>query len=178
MFIADRTLHAAFDHGAIAFAASWGLLVPFALVLVAVATSVSRRRAICEGALGSAVTIILVKAGALLYVHPRPFVVHHVLPLVNHAADNSFPSDHAAAAGLAVAYLWPRSPAAATAAAAFGLLVGAARIAAQLHWPIDIAGGYMFGVAGGLVAFACCRRFFVAAVPRSNLAPSAGGRLS
>ncbi len=86
----------------IAFCASWGLVVPVLLVLLALVRDVHRRDAIVEAALGGLATVGLVKLGGLLYAHQRPFVVHHVLPLVAHAADNGFPSDHSAAAGLAV----------------------------------------------------------------------------
>jgi uncharacterized membrane-anchored protein/membrane-associated phospholipid phosphatase len=137
----------------IAFCASWGLAVPVLLVIVAIVRDVHRRDAIVEAALGGLATVVLVKLGGLIYAHQRPFAVHHVLPLVAHAADNGFPSDHSAAAGLAVAYLWPRSRLSAYIALAFGVLVGAARVAAQLHWPIDIVAGGAFGLAGGACAF-------------------------
>ncbi len=149
----------------IAFIAAWLLLVPIALVLVAVATSADRREALIEAALAGVATVALVKTGGLLYAHSRPFVVHHVLPLVAHGADNSFPSDHAAAAGLAVAYLWPRSRTAAVVALVAGLAIGAARVAAQLHWPVDVVAGFAFGIAGGLAAFVITRRLAPSALP-------------
>jgi len=142
----------------IAFCASWGLAVPVLLVLVAIVRDVHRREAIVEAALGGLATVVLVKLSGLIYAHQRPFAVHHVLPLVAHAADNGFPSDHSAAAGLAVAYLWPRSRLSAYIALAFGLLVGAARVAAQLHWPIDIVAGGAFGLAGGACAYLILQR--------------------
>lgn len=33
-------------------------------------------------------------AGRLLYFDPRPFVVGHFVPMISHATDNGFPSDH------------------------------------------------------------------------------------
>ncbi len=131
-----------------------GLVVPGALVLIAIARSAYRRAAIIEAASAGVATIGSVKVGALLYIHARPFVVYHTLPLLAHSADNAFPSDHAAAAGLAVAFLWTRPRAFALVALGFALLVGAARIAAQLHWPVDIIAGYAFGIAGAVAGFA------------------------
>ena len=144
---------------AIALLAAWAVLVPAGLVLAALVASASRRAAILEAFLGAVVTGALVKIAGLSYVHPRPFVVHHVLPLLKHAADNSFPSDHAAVAGLAVAYLWSRSRRAAALAAIFAFLIGGARVAAQLHWPVDIAAGYVLGIVGGAVAVALAAIF-------------------
>ena len=151
---------------AIAFVASWGIFVPVVLVLISVARSANRRAALGEAALAALATVAIVKAGASFYVHSRPFVMHHVLPLVGHVADNSFPSDHAAAAGLAVAYLWTRSRLCAIIALVCALLIGAARVAAQLHWPIDIVFGYAFGIAGGIAAFVVSQHLVPRAVRR------------
>ena len=151
---------------AIAFVASWGIFVPAALVVVSVALSANRRAALGEAALAALATMAIVKTGAILYMHSRPFVVHHVLPLVRHVADNSFPSDHAGAAGLAVAYLWTRSRLCAVIALVFALLVGAARLAAQLHWPVDIVFGYAFGIASGIAALVVSRHLMPRAVRR------------
>ncbi|MBM3205141.1 hypothetical protein FJZ48_04175, partial [Candidatus Uhrbacteria bacterium] len=38
---------------------------------------------------------ILSRIASRLYFHPRPFVVEGVAPLIPHAPDNGFPSDHA-----------------------------------------------------------------------------------
>lgn len=143
---------------AIVLAASWGIVVPVLLVGIALVTSSHRRAAIVDAAAGGLATIALVKLGAHLYTHPRPFVVDHIAPLVAHAADNAFPSDHAAAAGLAVAYLWPRSRSLAAIATAFAVVIGAARVAAHLHWPIDIVAGYGFGLAGACLGSYIARR--------------------
>jgi len=58
-------------------------------------------------ALGAA--IIAVGAAGLIgvfYYVPRPFVSEHFIPLVQHAPDASFPSDHLAALGALVGSTW------------------------------------------------------------------------
>lgn len=153
---------------AIVLAAAWGIVVPVLLVGIALVTSPQRRAAFVDAAAGGLATIALVKLGAHLYAHPRPFVVDHIAPLVAHAADNAFPSDHAAAAGLAVAYLWPRSRSFAAIAAAFAVVIGVARVAAHLHWPIDIVAGYGFGLVGAGLGSYLVRRFS----PMARLGPA------
>src|SRR4051794_4819377 len=37
---------------------------------------------------------ILDKIAGKIFYDPRPFVTHHLTPLVTHAADNGFPSEH------------------------------------------------------------------------------------
>lgn len=98
-----------------------------------------------EAALAGVATIGLVKLAAALHFEQRPFVSEHVHALVTHAADNSFPSDHLAAAGLAFAFLWPRSKPMALAALVTAIVLGAARVALFLHWPVDVIAGFALG---------------------------------
>lgn len=121
-----------------------------------------------------------------LFFEPRPFVTHaSVHPLVSHAADASFPSDHAAVASalatILVVYalfLWrlPTSEvvkqtvgaetrrvllALATVLAMLGVMdmlyIGYARVYAGVHYPGDIVGGILCGLVASLIAVAVRR---------------------
>lgn len=136
----------------IAAVAQWGLAVSVALAGV---VTVVRRRWVfdaIEGALAIAVALALATLTAWIWPEERPFVVLHILPLARHAADNSFPSDHAIAAALIAAYLWPRSRTASLAAIVAAVCIGVARILAELHWPVDIIGGFAVGLCAALLA--------------------------
>ena len=39
-------------------------------------------------------SFIIAKVLNAIFYNPRPFVVEHVQPLIQHATDNGFPSDH------------------------------------------------------------------------------------
>lgn len=90
----------------------------------------------------------------------RPFVVGHFTPLIPHAADNGFPSDHtllAAALGFA-ALAFSRKYG--IVILILAVLIGAARVAAGVHHVEDIVGSFIisaiaFGIVLGLerVAF-------------------------
>jgi undecaprenyl-diphosphatase len=87
------------------------------------------------------------------WYHSRPFVghPHRTLLLVHHAADNSFPSDHASVAfaiAFAVMAVYRR----------FGLalLIAAAAIATDrifvgVHYPVDVATSLMVGLSSALL---------------------------
>lgn len=131
----------------IAVAAQWLILVPAAFVAVVV---IARRRWKSDGIAAiaaSAVTIGAVKIAGACFSEPRPFAVEGIVPLVSHAPDNAFPSDHLAACGLAFAYLWPRSKPLALATLAIAVAIAAARVAARLHWPVDVLAGFLLGFA-------------------------------
>jgi undecaprenyl-diphosphatase len=90
----------------------------------------------------------MTKVGGLLL---RPFVVAHTLPLIPHGVDNGFPSDHTVlcmtmAGVVALQHKWFGSV-----LIVLALLVGASRVLAGLHHPMDILGG--IGIAFVSVAF-------------------------
>ena len=91
---------------------------------------------------------------------PRPFVEQNITPLIEHAASASFPSGHAAfffALGT-VLFFYNKT-------AGVFILLGAAvlsgaRVFAFLHWPSDIVGGTVIGIASAFLVVQISRRFF------------------
>ena len=128
--------------------ANWALLGPAILGLAIVLQRRKWRFDGSEAIAAAMLTVAIVKLSAMLYSHARPFVVLHTTPLVAHIPDNAFPSDHLAACGLAVGFLWHRSRATALLAAAFAVALAAARVVAGLHWPVDVAAGFIEGLIG------------------------------
>jgi undecaprenyl-diphosphatase len=105
--------------------------------------------AAAAGALALLINLLL----SQLWFHDRPFVDHprQTLLLVHHAADNSFPSDHASLA-FAIAF----------AVIAFhrrlGLLllvgaacIGADRIFVGVHYPLDVLASLFVGLGAALI---------------------------
>jgi undecaprenyl-diphosphatase len=84
----------------------------------------------------------LAQIASRLYYDTRPFVSEHVVPLIAHAPDNGFPSDHALLASFLgfVVLLYSRTTGLMLLVVA--LLVGWARVAAHIHHPIDIIGSF------------------------------------
>lgn len=150
-------------HSLIAIVAQWFLLIPAIIVAVLIYVRAQWRRDIIEAAAAGVLTIGFVKLAGALRFESRPFIVEHVRPLVAHAPDNAFPSDHLAACGLAFAYLWPRSRPLAAITLLVAAAIGAARVAAKLHWPIDIATGFILGGLATIIA-----RAFMALAPQTK----------
>lgn len=111
----------------------------------------ARRHLLMVGVLTGVVAFVLTKVSGLLINDPRPFVIAHTLPLIPHGPDNGFPSDHTVlcmtlAGIVALQRKWFGSV-----LIVLALLVGASRVLAGLHHPIDVLGG----VSIALVAVAC-----------------------
>jgi undecaprenyl-diphosphatase len=103
--------------------------------------------------LAGAVAVILDKIAGKLYYDPRPFVSHHIKPLVAHAADNGFPSEHTLFGITLGTVIYYFSKKLGTIAIAIALIVGISRIAAHVHSPIDIVGATLIGVASGWAGY-------------------------
>lgn len=105
------------------------------------------------------VAAILDKIGSKLYYDPRPFVSQHLHPLINHAADNGFPSEHTLFSMTLAAAIFFFRPKVGLAAAAVALVVGVCRVAAHVHSPIDIAGGVLIGLIAGYLGYLLAVKF-------------------
>jgi undecaprenyl-diphosphatase len=112
----------------------------------------SKLAAVSAATAGALALLINIVLGALWF-HDRPFVDHprQTLLLVHHAADNSFPSDHASLA-FAIAF----------AIVAFhrrlGLLlvlgaicIGVDRIFIGVHYPIDVLASLFVGLGAAVI---------------------------
>lgn len=125
------------------------------------------------------ISYALALLGAALYNDPRPFTTSHVAPLIPHAADNGFPSDHALLAAALVAlvalvdFWW------ALLFVVLAVLSDWARVGAGIHHVVDVVGGSVFVVIGTAVAFTIARvlvrRLAASLPPDWNRRPLAGG---
>ncbi len=95
---------------------------------------------------GGLIALALAKVGAQVYYSTRPFVADHVTPLFSHAPDNGFPSDHALLASFLGFSLLRYSRNAGIILLINAVVIGAARVAAHVHHPIDILGSFVFSV--------------------------------
>lgn len=102
-------------------------------------------------ALAGVAAYALAKLASKLYYDPRPFVSRNIQPLITHAPDNGFPSDHAWFTATIAAVLWQYSKKLGYLAAGTALLVGIARVLADVHSPIDIAAGFIIGMAAAYI---------------------------
>jgi len=104
-------------------------------------------------ALAGIIAVILDKLGGKLYYDPRPFVTHHLRPLIAHAADNGFPSEHTVLTMTISTVLVFYRPKLGALSFLIALAVGISRVAAHIHSPIDIAGGILIGFIAGITGY-------------------------
>jgi undecaprenyl-diphosphatase len=79
----------------------------------------------------------------------------HVLRLLPHAADGSFPSDHAMIAGAFAGGLLMVHRRWGILAAVLAVFLAFARVYAGVHYPTDVAAGLLIGAAVAVVLVLC-----------------------
>lgn len=103
-----------------------------------------------------AITVVLAflfaKIGSAVYNDPRPFATDHVKPLISHARDNGFPSDHALLAAAIVAAVFFLSPLWSIPFVVLAILVDWARVGAGIHHVADVLGSSVFVIIAALIA--------------------------
>ncbi len=140
--------------------------VPYLIVLAAVALLVKEPRGRMKiWKLIYAALSVLIGRGLIaslvhyLWNRPRPFVTEAFQPLLALMPSSSFPSGHVTLlVGISAALLmagkkegwW---------LAGLSFAVGVARIAAGVHWPSDVLGGIVVGVAGAWIAHLLIGKF-------------------
>lgn len=83
---------------------------------------------------------IVAKLASLLYFNPRPFVVENFIPLIPHADNNGFPSDHTLLSGAVAAIVYFFNKKLGIFLFALAFFVGFARVLVGVHHVIDIIG--------------------------------------
>ena len=95
---------------------------------------------------------LLARLSSVLYYDPRPFIEGHFTPLIAHAADNGFPSDHTLlAATLATIILYVDNRAG-TLLWLIAVAIGVSRIFAGVHHTVDILASMIIAVAAVVLA--------------------------
>ncbi len=94
-----------------------------------------------------------------LYTDPRPFVIGNFLPLIPHAADNGFPSDHTLMTALAAAVVYPFNRRVSVILWLITVLVGISRVYVGVHHPIDIIGSMLIGIGTTTIAHIGLQRY-------------------
>ena len=95
-----------------------------------------------------------------VYYNPRPFVVKNIQPLISHAADNGFPSDHTLLCATVASTIFVYNRKIGLFLFFLSLLVGGARVLAQIHSPVDVMGSFLIAILTTYIFYFLLNRFF------------------
>ena len=121
-------------------------LVPLLLIALWIRGQEERRSSACRAALVTLVALSASQIILLFWQHPRPDVIGLGHTWISHAADSSFPSDHATVfVSVGLALFLDGAAVIGGATLAVGVVVAWARILLGVHFPLDMLGS--IGVA-------------------------------
>ena len=151
--------HSAFLDDLIRFGANYLLYLGALAALIAIWTKRDAAKVIGAAIFGSAVGWALARVVLHFWQRPRPFVAQHFVPLVAHATDASFPSDHMIVIGAITIAVWQVHRRASAWIGAIAILLAICRAAAGIHYITDLVAGFLFGGAGALAGWYLLRPF-------------------
>lgn len=105
------------------------------------------------GAIIAPLSYIIAKISSAFYYNPRPFVMGHFIPLVAHAPDNGFPSDHTLLAGAIAMIIWFYNKKISYWFWGIAFLIGIARVYVGIHHIADILGSIIIVIISGIIYF-------------------------
>jgi undecaprenyl-diphosphatase len=134
------------------------LILSAALVAIPVWRRRAGLRTCVAAALGAILAVAVTAAIGMLWDRPRPFVAGHFTPLIDHAPDASFPSDHLAALGAATICFWFSSRRLGITVGVVALVVAFARVYVGVHYVTDVVGGFALGLLCGALMWCATSR--------------------
>lgn len=133
------------------------LLPPIVLFVYWRSSKEQRRQLLIRGVIVLIVGVALAKIGGMVYNEPRPFVAEHIRPLIPHANDSGFPSDHTLTASAIALLLAPFSAPAGGITLLLAAIIGISRIGCHVHSVIDIMASFLFAIIANGVAWLVVR---------------------
>lgn len=131
----------------ITFLASWLIYGLYGgLIYLWIIDGRVKKEVALHGSLAAIVAYAISEIVKHFYFDPRPFVINH-LPIftLTKPLDNSFPSGHTAIAFAIAITIWLHNKKIGAVFLVVAIIIGLARVWANVHWPIDIAGGAILG---------------------------------
>lgn len=110
------------------------------------------------------IMFILLKLAALLYYDPRPFVVGHFIPLIAHAPDNGFPSDHTILCSAIAAIIFTVRKKTGIGLWVLTFIVGFSRVYVGVHHTMDILASVVIAIATVYCCAFLMKKFKIAQV--------------
>jgi undecaprenyl-diphosphatase len=99
------------------------------------------------------IVFIFLKLASTFYYDPRPFVTGNFTPLIPHAPDNGFPSDHTILSATIASLLYPFDKKLSVLLWLLTLLVSMSRVLTGVHHWIDVAASMGMAIIASVFSY-------------------------
>lgn len=120
------------------------------------------RRMVTEALFSACIALGFGGIVATLFYRDRPFVNHHVIQLINHPANASFPSDHATGAFVIATAIWLFRRKDGFVWLVLAACISVSRIWTGIHYPSDVAVGALIGITSAVFVHRLFAKWFFA----------------
>src|SRR3989442_15150999 len=131
----------------------WYVIIGIAVVYFLIQSRPEQKRMVILAALVLPLVYLISLLGGAFYYDPRPFVVEHFTPLIPHKPSNGFPSDHVLWSAATAAIIFPNNKYLSLLLWVPTILVGAARVHAGVHHPMDIVGSMLMAIVAASIVY-------------------------
>jgi undecaprenyl-diphosphatase len=135
------------------------LLVALSLIYFFLQNKTLKKKIVWLVAFTLPTAFVIAKILSHFYYDTRPFVAGHFIPLISHAADNGFPSDHALLSFSLAFVVFVFNKKWGTTFFLMGIIIGASRIYSGIHSPIDIIGSFLISAVVSLLYCLVLKKF-------------------
>lgn len=101
---------------------------------------------------------LVAKLAGLFYYDPRPFVIGNFTPLISHADDNGFPSDHTLFVAAIASVFYPFNKKGSLILFVIALAVGLSRVYVGVHHLVDILGSIVIVITVFILTYRLLKR--------------------
>jgi len=123
------------------------VIILIVLVAIVFASGFARLRTLVLSAVALPIIFVSSRIASYFFENPRPFFEHDFVPLVAHAADNGFPSDHALLVFALASVTFTFNRPVGIGLFILSTLVGVGRVLVGVHHTIDIFGSVIITVS-------------------------------
>lgn len=107
----------------------------------------TQKKIVIVGLFSGSISLLIATVANRLIQNPRPFVADNFIPLVAHAPDNGFPSDHSLLVGFIASLIFVFDRRVGALLWIVAVAVGTARVLAGVHHPVDVIGSFLIAAA-------------------------------
>jgi undecaprenyl-diphosphatase len=117
-----------------------------------------KKKMLLSGLTSLIVIFCLALLAGVLYNNPRPFVIEHFTPLIPHAPDNGFPSDHTLLTSAIASVIFFYNKKVGLLLLCISIIVGLSRVYVGVHHPIDIIASIIISFVGTSLVYIFLKR--------------------
>jgi len=140
------------------FGAEYLFLLSVVIAAIYLFKSLDKRKLFKFGVIILPVSYLIGLVARALYYNPRPFVTENFTPLIDHVADNGFPSDHTLLVASLAVWATFFNNKLSLALWAIAIIVAVSRVYVGVHHPIDVLGSMVISALVGLMLY-CINKY-------------------